>query len=525
MPPTLLLSLLLSISVLLPWPGNGERSPQGLNQQKRERAMDRVVHLEEHIWFDIPPVPRYCDQMKIKKQRINVGDCELYVEEEGSGIPLVLINGGPGGTHHGFHPAFSEAKNFARVIYYDQRGCGLSDYKKGEGYSVDQSIRDLDNLRKALKIEKWFVLGFSYGGFLAQYYVTHYPENVAGLVLVGASPQLWVKMKSSRQYDFISQEERARMRLIRDTLTQWGKSNSIPQAKLVALSVYNNHLNGDWKRQSYYKPTRENIARMALYEWVHDQEGFRSMISNSMSKIELTGAFETCPIPTLILEGAWDLTWNTDKPEILKRNHPQAKLVMFQESGHSIFDDEPDMLFQTLQGFVGGVSDVPPTAIAKYKKHLVERDKAQKASPEYIVRTSGHSHSAYEKVVRAYSREWLDLFAKSDMYVSAFLVLGFAHYDLKQYEEALLIFKEMQEKAQRSNDSTVVCLSLIWQGHLYDLLDRRELAISCYRMAADMNIHDYWAHDQFGFRYENDMSAYAAKRTISAFQRIENKER
>ena len=96
----------------------------------------------------------------------------------------------------------------------------------------------------------------------------------------------------------------------------------------------------------------------------------------------------------------------------------------------------------------------------------VEREKTKKASPEYIVRTSGHSHSAYEKVVRAYSREWLDLFAKSDMYVSAFLVLGFAHYDLKQYEEALLIFKEMQEKAQRSNDSTVVCLSLIWQGHL-----------------------------------------------------------
>ena len=45
---------------------------------------------------------------------------------------LVLIHGGPGGTHHYFHPWFSRAAGFARIIYYDQRGCGLSEFAPGE---------------------------------------------------------------------------------------------------------------------------------------------------------------------------------------------------------------------------------------------------------------------------------------------------------------------------------------------------------------------------------------------------------
>ena len=73
------------------------------------------------------------------------------------------------------------------MITYDQRGTGISDYVKGEGYSLPQAAADLDNLRLALGIKKWVVLGHSYGGLLAQYYATKYPENFAGLVLVGSS--------------------------------------------------------------------------------------------------------------------------------------------------------------------------------------------------------------------------------------------------------------------------------------------------------------------------------------------------
>ena len=100
---------------------------------------------------EIPQVPRYCNQLNLKKHRINVGDCELYCDEQGKGITVVLLHGGPGATHHYFHPHFSRAKKFARIIYYDQRGCGISDHKRSERYSVEQAADDLESLRYLLK--------------------------------------------------------------------------------------------------------------------------------------------------------------------------------------------------------------------------------------------------------------------------------------------------------------------------------------------------------------------------------------
>jgi len=133
-----------------------------MEMESRESILDEVVYIEPDLITEIPPAERWCDRMKLTKQRINVGDAELYVEEEGKGIPLILINGGPGGTHHYFHPWFSLAKKYVRVVYYDQRGCGLSDYKPGkDGYSVHQAVDDLDAIRRTLNIDKWVLLGYS----------------------------------------------------------------------------------------------------------------------------------------------------------------------------------------------------------------------------------------------------------------------------------------------------------------------------------------------------------------------------
>ena len=90
--------------------------------EQRESVLDGVVYIEPELITEIPAVPRWCDRLELERRRVDVGDAELFVEVEGSGIPLVLINGGPGGTHHYFHPWFSRAKDYARVIYYDQRG-------------------------------------------------------------------------------------------------------------------------------------------------------------------------------------------------------------------------------------------------------------------------------------------------------------------------------------------------------------------------------------------------------------------
>ena len=470
----------------------------------RETVLDRKVHIEAELVLEIPEVPPLCQDMDALKQRLRVGDCELYCEQEGEGRPLVLLNGGPGATHHCFHPHFSLARDFATVVYYDQRGCGSSTYEKGSGYSIDQAVDDLEGLREALKIEKWVVLGHSYGGLLAQCYTVKYPAGGAGLVLVGSSLAMPAQLKRTRQYDFLSEPELRKIRTIhRDRKLS------------VAQRVYNAFLNGDWKRQSYWRPSRDRIAQTALYEWKHDPE-FRNSVGGQTQNVDLQGAFEGCPIPTIIVEGKWDLTWNTDKPKKLHENHPGAKLVFLESSSHSPFEDEPEMFFQLLRDFLEGLPDVSDQDLSQWQEHLADWRKRKESSFAHVLRTTGWGRKSNEKIAESYSKEKLD--ELDDPWL--LLKSGFALYDLERYDDALSVFLEMATKTE--GDRSILAASLVWQGHMLDLLDQREEAIAVYQRVVELNVTDSMGHSQFGMRYSP--SRYAAQRVKAPFVRVENRQ-
>ncbi|MFC2165633.1 alpha/beta fold hydrolase [Acidobacteriota bacterium] len=511
-----ILTLAIAIGLALQISCKSKESPIGELPEQRESIHDRVVHIEPELITDIPETFRWCNRLELKKHRINVGDAKLYVEEEGKGIPLVLINGGPGGTHHYFHPWFSRAKSYARVIYYDQRGCGLSDFTPGEeGYSVKQAVDDLDAIRQALNIKKWVVLGYSYGGFLGQYYMINYPEHMAGLILLGASPGMWEGTGDSRQGDFISDDEKTRLKELRKDIQQLAKETDMSRKRYIQLLIYNNHMNGDWKRQNYYKPSAERMAQMALYEWDND-ENFNQILNSSENKIDLTGAFDSNPIPTLILEGKWDLTWSEKKAGILHKNHPKAKIVMFEKAGHGIYDEEPEQFFSVLEDFLQNLPVAEPKEIADYKQVLKDWDKKRKASPDYMVESIGWGWKSSLKISEQYTRERLDKFDNPTM----FMRIGFGLYDDKKYDEACYVFTRMQHVAAKGKSPAQEAAALIWQGHMFDLLGKRNEAIKRYRLAADMNIDDTWMHGQYDLQYS--LSSYAAERIQKPFQRIDN---
>ena len=484
--------------------------------EQRESVLDGVVYIEPELITEIPAVPRWCDRLELERRRVDVGDAELFVEVEGSGIPLVLINGGPGGTHHYFHPWFSRAKDYARVIYYDQRGCGLSDFEAGEeGYSVEQAVADLDALRRALGVDKWVILGYSYGGFLGQLYTLRHPENVAGLILLGALPGMWVDLGDSRQKEFLTAEELARKKEIREQVQHFSKETEMSRREYVQLLLYNNFLNGDWKRQQFYRPSPERLAQIALYEWDNDTD-FNSVMSASNERVDFTGAFKENPIPTLILEGKWDLTWGESKPGTLAANHPQAESVVFQNAGHGIYDEEPERFFEVVEDFVRTLPEVSPAAIAAFKGALGrwERDKA--ASPEYAVRSVGWGLSSSHKLAEQYEVNWLTQFHDP----LNFLRIGFALYDVEDYEQALPVFERMVQAAVAEESPTWEAVGVIWQGHMLDLLGRREEAIERYGRVAAMNVEETTHHNSYGMGYSP--SQYAGERTATPFERIEN---
>lgn len=491
--------------------------PPEISAQQRETILDRVVHLEPSVVTEIPAVPRLEERLGIGGRKISVGDAELWVEEEGSGVPLLLINGGPGGTHHMFHPWFGRAAEFARVIYYDQRGCGLSDYEPGpDGYSVHQAMEDLESLRKAMGLDRFVLAGFSYGGFLAQYYALHHPQNVAGLVLVGASPGIRADLGRSRQHDFMSPEELDMRQRILAELRELAPSRGWTEAEILALVVYNNFLNGDWKRQNYYRPTPEKMAQIALYEWVQDSN-FNNLVGQSMNGIDFTGAFDANPIPTLIMEGEWDLTWGPEKKAAIAANHPNGELMVFQEAGHGIFDEDPEGFFHALEGFVERLSPPDNKALAAYDRELqILREtwaEARASRPEPLdwgLRASQAIAEAFDPAAVKEIEDPLE-----------YLRLGFALYDVEMYEESQAVFKTFWSWAETNGEPAFSAIACIWAGHVLDLLDRRDQAIEWYQKAAEKDLDDTWSHGQYGMRYS--LSPWARERIKTPFVRIENR--
>ena len=484
-----IVGLMIAMTAITAWAAKAKVGPT------RETVLDRKVHIEDKIQ-DAPKIAPLCDSISgLTKGKIDVGGCKLYCEQESKGTPLVLVSGGPGSTHHLFHPYFSMAAKYAKVIYYDQRGVGQSDQDAtGKTYSVRQAVEDLDALRKALKIEKWFVLGHSYGGFLAQCYALEHPDRVLGLILVTSSPGTpSIALDNTRQYDYMSKEELARINAI-----------AFDSKLTEETQVYNRHLNGDWKRQDFYRPTNDELARMALYEW-KPGPGFRGRIHSQMERIDLKGRFVNFDIPTLIAEAKWDLTWNTDKPAKMLKSHPGAKLVMFERSGHSLFADEPDGFFAALGDFVKTAKAVPTPKADRLGMGVPWP--APVIDNISSLPLSGAGAQALAVFAEAQKENLTDIFS--------WLKLGLVLYDGRYYPQSLEAFGRMGTLAKNAAVDGFVALT--WKGHLLDLMGRREEAIAAYKEALKIDIGTaFESYDQYDLVIDRK---WAEERLKTPFER------
>jgi proline iminopeptidase len=97
---------------------------------------------------------------------------------------VIVLHGGPGATHQYLRPEFDALAKTARVIYYDQRGCGKSD--SATSYTWQDHVADLKRLIATLaKDQKVFLAGSSWGSLLAILYAYTNPNDVKGVILTG----------------------------------------------------------------------------------------------------------------------------------------------------------------------------------------------------------------------------------------------------------------------------------------------------------------------------------------------------
>jgi proline iminopeptidase len=112
---------------------------------------------------------------------------DIYYEECGNpqGKPAVVLHGGPGSGISPFLRRLHDPKHY-RIILFDQRGCGASTpYASLEQNTTQDLVADMEKLRVHLNIERWQVVGGSWGSTLALAYAQAHSARVSELIVRG----------------------------------------------------------------------------------------------------------------------------------------------------------------------------------------------------------------------------------------------------------------------------------------------------------------------------------------------------
>lgn len=119
-----------------------------------------------------------------KGEFIDLPKSKIHFQTFGEGSAILILNGGPGMSSEGFLPLAEELSKNHQTIIYDQRGTGLSKVDKIDDTTItmDLMVEDIETLRKHLKIENWVIMGHSFGGMLAYYYASKYPEHIKAMI-------------------------------------------------------------------------------------------------------------------------------------------------------------------------------------------------------------------------------------------------------------------------------------------------------------------------------------------------------
>ena len=269
-------------------------------------------------------------------------------EQSGSadGVPVVVIHGGPGGGGQPSYRQYFDPAAF-NIIQFDQRGCGKSTpYAELEGNNTQASVSDLEALRAHLGLEKWHVFGGSWGSTLSLIYAQHHPERVMSLVLRG----IFMCRKSELHWFY-----------------QDGASHLFPDA----FEPYRNHVPTEEQSDlisAYYKRLTSDdveIRRAAAKEWTRWEMATSRLFPDpeylekaddldfavAFARIEchyfINGIFveegfilkraKTIEhIPTVIVQGRYDVVCPPRSAWELHKAMPQSRLVMVPDAGHSM---------------------------------------------------------------------------------------------------------------------------------------------------------------------------------------------
>ena len=257
----------------------------------------------------------------------------------GDGVPLVLVNGGPGFDHAYLHAGAWERMAAGRpVVFYDQRGNGRSgELGAGVACGLAEQIADLEALRAHLGYERMDLLGHSWGGYLVMAYAARHPERIEHLVIVdSAAPRI---QDTAFLFEKIFPETVAR-----EAALAFAVELGDPAAVAADIDEYLSML-------FYDERNLEAFRERAKAEGFRYSQAINRAVWGDLQRFDLNPELAKFAFPTLVVTGRYDFNVAPSVAWAIHRAIPGSEFAVFEKSGHLPFVEEEDAFVARLEAF------------------------------------------------------------------------------------------------------------------------------------------------------------------------------
>jgi pimeloyl-ACP methyl ester carboxylesterase len=259
----------------------------------------------------------------------------IFVEELGDGFPLILLHGGPGLDHTMFRPWLDPLADEFRLLYVDERGQGRSDRVDPATLTLSVWARDVDVLAEALTLDRFALLGHSFGAIIA---TTHAIDlgTAAGYVISGggdSSAALGADVQAS--LDILGNEGAAIAKSWEDEKTVQTEAEFAALMQTQMPFHFAGAVPPDFGAATLYAPeVLRHAARMGYGDFDYPPH------------------LERIAKPTLVVVGERDRTTTPRAARVLHEGIRDSELLVIPDVGHMSYVEAPETYVPAVRDFL-----------------------------------------------------------------------------------------------------------------------------------------------------------------------------
>jgi proline iminopeptidase len=281
------------------------------------------------------------------------GTFNVWTKRFGTGkIKVLLLHGGPAMTHE-YMECFESffPQEGIQFYEYDQLGSYYSDQPQDDDlWRTERFVDEVEQVRQALGIDKFYVLGHSWGGILALEYALKHQDHLAGLVISNM-------VASIPRYDAYNKTLRAQLRpSLLDSLEKFEVKkdyhNPIYEG-MVFKNYYSQHL---LRLPEMPDPVARSFKHVNqhVYELMQGPNEFKTM--GRLFTWDRWNDLDKITVPTLMIGGQYD-TMNPKDMEEMSHKVKQGNYLLCPQGSHMSMWDDQQTYFRGLTKFLKSVND------------------------------------------------------------------------------------------------------------------------------------------------------------------------